>query len=691
MSQPIYPIAIGDLPPLRDIRATDIYRRAEALHAALWPRGRGAIADAADLVICPDERSAWFTATIVDPDGGKRSRIARIDLASGKAGLIDAEAGSGRSPAPAPGSSFVAYLSDQLGDGAYQLQLLDRDTGAIRRGPPVHGSIEHLAWSPDGRRLLLSVASCGADSAGAQGAVRGKREQGELPEWMPHIDSGSSDDQRRYLLVYDPLDGRTMRVGPSHLTIWEARWCGDDHVAIIASLRPDEGGWYGAALHRIDLADGRATLLFMPEEQLGVLACSPDGRWIACVEAICSDRTIIAGELRLVDRASGAVQPVTLPIDASALEWRTAERLLVSGHQGLDSVVGTVDVPDGHWRERWRSGQLSSGGLFMTATGLGPDGDCAFIAEGFADPPHLVIVRSGKAATVARFGTERGSGKTLAAPVVEPVRWAAPDGLEIEGLLLRPSVGASGAVIVNVHGGPVWHWRPAWLGRAMAVSMLLEQGCSVFLPNPRGSTGRGQAFVRPVVGDMGGADAGDILAGIDTLVARGLADPQRIGVMGRSYGGFMTYCLTARAPRFAAAVAIAPMSNFVTQWLTSNIPDFCSRFLAGAWTDVAGDAFARSPVFQAELVRAPMLSICGALDRCTPAIEAAQFHSALLQAGKVKSTLLTYPQEGHGIRGFPAECDYAARITEWFKAYLTGPGTRPANGLMGESLVWMRL
>ena len=199
--------------------------------------------------------------------------------------------------------------------------------------------------------------------------------------------------------------------------------------------------------------------------------------------------------------------------------------------------------------------------------------------------------------------------------------------------------------------------------------MLLKNGYAVFMPNPRGSTGRGQDFARGVLGDMGGADASDCLSGLDYLVEQGVADPARLGVTGGSYGGFMTSSLITQDSRFAAAIAISPVNNQVTGHLLSNIPEFHSLFLQDSYTNPGGEYFRRSPTMHAAKVATPILHICGARDRCTPPEEAYQFHHALLE-NKCESVLLMYPEEGHAVRKWPATIDYAARVVDWFNQYL---------------------
>jgi dipeptidyl aminopeptidase/acylaminoacyl peptidase len=215
--------------------------------------------------------------------------------------------------------------------------------------------------------------------------------------------------------------------------------------------------------------------------------------------------------------------------------------------------------------------------------------------------------------------------------------------------------------------------------------MLLRHGYAIFFPNPRGSAGRGQDFARRVLGDMGGADTFDYLAGIDHLVEAGIADPSRLGVTGASYGGYMSAWLITQDERFAAAVAVAPVTNKVTQRFLSNIPHFVDLFLADVHTNFGGRYFQRSPVMYAHKVKTPTLSICGALDRCTPPEEAAQFHSALSENG-TPSLLVTYPEEGHGIRAFPALLDCTARIVAWFEAHMSAGSDATGLAMATEKL-----
>jgi dipeptidyl aminopeptidase/acylaminoacyl peptidase len=655
----------------RDLRATALYQESEDLYRTLRQPGTGQISDASDIHVAPDGRHAIFAGAFLDElQGAPLTRICRTDLGSGDTRVLTFGPNTDRSPKYSPEGRQIAFLSDRAQAGEFRAYLLDPDSGAAKPLPPVEGWVEYLHWSPDGKRLLLGVAGHGADIAGAQGAVTSKKVSEDVPAWMPTVESGSDTHHWRSVWVYDLHSGRMFPVEKVGLNVWEAVWCGNDAFAAVVSPGPGESLWYRAGLSIVDIETGNARELYTPVDQLGWPSASPRGNQLAIVEAICSDRGLVAGNLRLIDPSSGEIQRVhTDGVDITHTEWRSDHELLLAGHRGFETVVALYDSVSTTFREIWCSHDLTTGGRYVSVSGFGPSGDCALVGESFVRAPEIAVLRQGDYQSVKSFDVGyRGPATALGA--VDRVSWRAPDGLEIQGWLLRPEGISPHPTIMYIHGGPVWHWRPAWLGRWGApILMLLKRGYAVFLPNPRGSAGRGQDFARLVLGDMGGADTHDYLSGLDHLVAQRIADPKRLGVIGGSYGGFMTAWLITQDSRFAAAVAVAPVTNQVTEHLISNIPHFVSLFLADTYTNPGGKYFERSPIMHAHRVTTPTLTICGALDRCTPPEEAIQLHNALLE-NKVKSVLVNYPQEGHGIRGLPAAIDYAARVVSWFEEHM---------------------
>ena len=293
--------------------------------------------------------------------------------------------------------------------------------------------------------------------------------------------------------------------------------------------------------------------------------------------------------------------------------------------------------------------------------------------------PEVTLVRDGVARPLTSLAHEGSEYLKSIGGSIREVSWRARDGLEIEGLLVTPDGPEPYPLIVNVHGGPVFGYRNNWSYLGLA-RVLAHRGYATLFPNPRGSSGRGQEFAKGVYGEMGGEDTYDILAGIDALVERGIVDPTRLGVTGGSYGGFMSSWIITQTDRFKAAVSVAPCTNWYSFHWTTNIPDFDHLFLQDEADNANGHYFNRSPVMFARNVKTPTLNVAGALDRCTPPTQAVEFHRALLEHG-VESALVIYPEEGHGIRRFPAHIDYTARLIDWFLRHIPAGSaeTRPAQ------------
>ncbi len=649
----------------RDIRSTEEFQSVAAFYQAVFQPGGDHVYTARDLETDPDQRILYLTGLSFRGalEDGPTSGVYRLPL-DGSGGLVPVA--EGRLPKPSPAGRHLAYVAAQAaGD---RLVVTDMGGGPALPVSPVDGHIEALQWSPDGRHLLLVVAGLGADLSGHEGGFSTAAAAQDGPAWLPEIETGQEDCLWRRLWIWEAASGAARIVSAVGTNVWEASWCGNDRVAIIRSSAHSEGSWYRAELALLGL-DGAERVIYRPDDQIGLPAGSPDGRWIAFVEAFCSDRGVVCGTLKLVG-LDDTVQTVdTTGVEVTGLAWRDARRLHYAGHRAFETVTGDYDIATDRTTELWCTEQLTAGEWYPASLPLG-EADCVVVAEAYGVPPCIDRIGREGTATLHDCASPGAAHLATVCGAIEPVRWLAPDGLEIHGWLVRPAgATAPSPLMIDIHGGPVWANRNRWMGRLRATALLVQRGYAVLYPNPRGSSTRGQDFARRVEGDMGGADTLDFLAACDALIERGMADGSRIALTGTSYGGFMSAWLTTQDTRFAAAVPISPVSNWYSQHRTSQIPFFDEMFLKASASGPDNRFFHRSPAMFADRVKTPVLVMAGARDKNTPPGQALEFYSSVREHGGT-AVLVVYPEDGHSLRGHPAFFDTAARILQWLARHL---------------------
>ncbi len=561
-------------------------------------------------------------------------------------------------PRFAPDGRTLAFLSDRGDAGRAAVHLLADGASEARALGTIAGSVEDFRFSPDGTRILALAADPGSDRAGADSGTRIGAEETD-----PQVTRPAEHWRRLYTI--DVGSGETRPAGPDGLNIWEFDWTGGA-VAAVAGDDPSESGWYEARLVLIDLADGAVATLHRPAMQIAYPALSPDGMRVAFVEGFCSDRGILAGETTVVSAAGGEAAVLAPQLDVSCLAWRDERTLWFAALAGLGQACGTIAL-DGSADVVW-SGEASIASGWMPTIAPAADGSLLAAAHSaWSSPPELRVLDP----AAAEAGWRALSAVNPAAPAVDAVcmrRTWTSDELEVEGMVLAPAGDGGGLpLVVWVHGGPTAAYGFEYPDARFIA--LVAAGYAILLPNPRGSAGRGQAFARANLADMGGGDLRDILAGVDALVGEGLVDDDRVAIAGVSYGGFMAAWAIGQTGRFRASIPIAAVTNWLSFHHTTNIGRFDELFLAAEPYEPAGDYFARSPVVYARRVSTPTLVMHGALDLCVPVSQGHELYQALAAAG-VETELVVYPREGHGWRERDHILDGSARVVAWLDRHL---------------------
>jgi dipeptidyl aminopeptidase/acylaminoacyl peptidase len=604
-----------------------------------------------------------------DAGASFESRIWRVPLAGSGAEQLTNGPATDALPRWSPTDGRLAFASARPVANRMSLFVLRPGEEAEQLGQ-IEGSVQELAWSRDGRSIYALAVDEGGFGAATDGAVR-LLWSGERDPYVFRPDEGW-----RRLYRVDAETGETEEVGPDGMSIWEFELVDERTAVAVVSDDPSESGWYRSHLAVLDPDARTAQAIGTHERQVQGPAVDPTGTRVALLEGWSSDRGLVAGDVRVFDLASGeAVRFDAELSDVTSIGWLDAETLWYAGWSGFGSRVGAIGL-DG--RVRWEvvDDSIVGPNSFHARIWPLPDGGFATIRESLRTTPEVVRhagSAEGEWAALTSFNAGVGPDDLESYPDVRTLEWEGAGGLPIRGLFLAP-VGTEPPfpTVVMIHGGPTWAWKHSFdPGYSLP---LAAAGFGVFLPNYRGSTGRGQSFTRMNVGDPAGAEFEDILRGVDHIVESGLAIADRVGVTGASYGGYLTGWAVCVSDRFAAGVMVSGIVDMLSCHLTCNHA-FSEFIFGGDHRDPRYlEAFMdRSPITYVRNGKTPTLILHGALDSCTPLGQAEELYQGLALNG-TPTELVVYPREGHGFREREHAADAERRTVEWFDRYLRDRG-----------------
>ena len=610
-----------------------------------------------DVAISRDGRSVAWSERAKDAKG--QDQLGRVFVAAagaakprrltGAAGGKDAKE---KGAAFSPDGSRVAFLSDAGTPGKTQIWVASVKAGgaAPRKLTRVRGQLDHLRWSPDGRSIAFLFVEGSEQETGA--LVAHKRDSGVVAE-EPEI-------QR--IAVADASTGAVRTVSPEKLYVYDYDWAPDGRsFAAEAAVGSGTDNYWLAQLYVVDAETGAERSIWKPPLQIAWPRFSPDGKWIAVIHGIMSDEGSDGGDVWVVPAAGGEARNLTpgMPASAKTIAWRSDGSVQFGENVDGEGGVARVDPGAGKIETLWKGAQG------ISKLDCAPDGSCAAALDSFSQPPEVYAGAPGswKAVTSINAGAKTFWGEARS------LHWKS-DGASVQGWLLPPrdaDPAAKHPMVVIAHGGPSGVSSSGWPSRWTAV--LPSQGYYVFLPNPRGSFGFGEAFAAGNVKDFGGGDLRDILSGVDEVLRQAPVDPKRLGITGWSYGGYMAMWAVTQTDRFAAAVAGAGIASWQSYYGQNKIDTWMLPFFGASVYEDPKVYAKSSPIEFIRNAKTPTLVLHGERDSEVPTPQGYEFWHALKTLG-VPTELVIYTDEGHSVRDPKHQLDIQERSVKWFDRYL---------------------
>ncbi len=604
----------------------------------------------------------------VDDAGAAYAELHVADLDGDSRGYVTGKVNVRQVEWSADGAKLL-FLARRDGDEHVSLYEIPIDGGEARRRYQHHDDIQSMHPSPVDSRVAL-IAPVAApereDELREKGfdAVVHEESARRVDVWLVDLESPEPEARAANL----PGSASDFAWAPD----------GARYVAALAPTPLIDDFYVSRRLHVVDAASGDVLRTIEHDAKLGPFEWSPDGARIAFIAGV--DRhDPLEGRVYVTSADGEALANLTpnYPGHVHDVAWRDAGTLWYRASRGVWSELDLLDAAG-----RSVPGEPGVGAPIVRSISARPGIETlAVVADTPQHPTELFAWSRDGGFRRLTFSNPDLPSRDLA--VQEPIRYRARDGLELEGLLIRPLEERRGQrypLVIVVHGGPESHYSQGWLSSyTLPAQTLAAEGYATFYPNYRASTGRGVEFSMLDHGDPAGREFDDLVDAKAHLVEIGLADGDRVGITGGSYGGFATmWAATALSEHFAAAVAFVGLSDQIFSLGTSDIPNelYLVHTRRWPWEDWQF-ALERSPLYHTGNARTPLLILHGDRDpRVHPSQSLALYRYIKLRTD-TPVRLVWYPGEGHGNSDTAAQLDYAMRVKRWMDHYLKGPGGEP--------------
>lgn len=629
----------------------------------------------------PDKESKEDAAKAAEkklPRMEPRTHVYRISTSGGEPRQLTFGEKSETQPRWSPDGTFVSFVSTRGGSGSdedppkAQIWIMPTDGGEPWQLTNAKDGVTAYEWSPDSKVIAFT----------ARQALSKEDEDKRKRRDDARVFEGDFRMTHLWTIEVASKKEKQLTAGTAFTIGGDPTWSPDGKkLAFMAAptpmVRDDRRDIYVVSAEggEVEKIAGTAASETSP-------AWSPDGKTIAYVADPAGPPvgdgitlgTVGNSHLMLYDVATRQAKDTATPdFDLSPGDpiWAPNSQMIIftTGTRTAQDVY-TFTVLTGVYAK------LTTGDGIFSSLSLSRDGrKAAYIGQASTDPSDVYFSQA-PFQSATRLTTTNPETQEFALGTTEVITWKSTDGLEVEGILLRPvnfDAAKKYPLMVVVHGGPTGaHMNTFRVSYGDGGQFWAGQGWAVLYPNPRGSTNYGEKFMRGNIPDWGGGDYRDIMTGVDAVIKRGIADPNKLAVQGWSYGGYMTCWIVSQTNRFKAAMMGAGLSDLSTMYNTTDVPAYLGVFFKGIPSKTTMALYdERSGITYADKVTTPLLILHGGNDERVPIGQPMEFYRALKDRGKTVE-LVFYPREGHGFSEYYHQLDRMKRQYEWMVKYVLG-------------------
>jgi dipeptidyl aminopeptidase/acylaminoacyl peptidase len=617
--------------------------------------------------VSPDGKRVVYTVNEAVMTADKSEFVTQIwlaNLASKQNTQLTYGEKSSTNPKWSPDGNWLAFTSNRK-DNRNQLYLLSMNGGEAEPLTDGKSGVVNFAWSPDGRSIAYTMTD-------AKTEEEEKNDKGKNDfRW---VDENVKLARLYVLPIQKDANGKRepRKLTTPNYHVEDFDWSNDgSRIAFGHVKSPLANDWPTSDVSIVEVASGKVTdLANSPAAETSPLY-SPDGNSIAVLASDNPPRWAGAGVIQIFSANGGQPKNLVGSFDAQpgVAGWSSdSKRIYFSEPKGTGTQVYVLDVAAN------RIDEIKTTTAVIGALSLNRAGTTFGFVRQTSDTPGDVYIASVNDFNPVQITTVNADLKTPPVGRTEVITWKSKDGKQIEGLLTYPvgyQAGQKVPLILNIHGGPAGVFQQTFLGGrgVYPLATFSSHGYAILRPNPRGSSGYGTEFRRANMKDWGFGDYQDLMTGVDRVIEMGVADPERLGVMGWSYGGFMTSWVVTQTSRFKAASAGAPVTNLMSFNGTADIPAFIPDYFGGQFWEVMDLYQKHSPMFNVKNVTTPTMIQHGEADVRVPISQGYEFYNALKVKG-VPTRMIVLPRQPHGPNEPKMQLATMKANLEWFEKYI---------------------